>query len=52
LPALIANAYGDMMSVPLYDSALLTVALILLTMILIFNIGSTLVLRRILRGWV
>ena len=52
LPALIANAYGDMMSVPLYDSALLSVALILLMMILIFNIGSTLVLRRILKGWV
>ena len=46
LPALIANNYGDMMSVPLYDSALLSVALILLVMILIFNIGSTLVLRR------
>lgn len=52
LPALIANAYGDMMSVPLYDSALLSVALILLMMILIFNIGSTLVLRRILKGWI
>jgi phosphate transport system permease protein len=46
LPALIANNYGDMMSVPLYDSALLSVALILLVMILIFNIGSTLVLQR------
>ena len=46
LPALIANNYGDMMSVPLYDSALLCVALILLVMILIFNIGSTLVLQR------
>jgi phosphate transport system permease protein len=52
LPALIANAYGDMMSVPLYDSALLSVALILLIMILIFNIGSTLVLRRVLKDWV
>jgi phosphate transport system permease protein len=46
LPALIANAYGDMMSVPLYDSALLSVALILLSMILSFNVASTLVLRR------
>lgn len=53
LPALIANNYGDMMSVPLYDSALLSVALILLVMILIFNIGSTMVLQRILgRDWV
>jgi phosphate transport system permease protein len=46
LPALIANVYGDMMSIPLFDSALLSVALILLTMILFFNIASTLVLRR------
>ncbi len=52
LPAVIANSYGEMMSVPLYDSALLSVALILLVMILSFNIGSTLVLRRILKGWV
>jgi phosphate transport system permease protein len=53
LPALIANNYGDMMSVPLYDSALLSVALILLLMILSFNIGSTLVLQRVLgRRWV
>ncbi len=49
LPALIANKYGDMMSVPLYDSALLSVALILLVMILSFNIASTLVLRRVLK---
>jgi len=37
LPALIANNYGDMMSIPLYDSALLTAALVLLVVILIFN---------------
>ena len=49
LPALIANKYGDMMSIPLYDSALLSAALILLAMILSFNIGSTLVLRRFLK---
>jgi len=48
LPALIANNYGDMMSIPLYDSALLCAALILLVLILIFNILSTLVLQRIL----
>jgi len=50
LPALIANNYGEMMSIPLYDAALLGAALILLVMVLIFNIGSTLVLRQILRG--
>jgi len=48
LPALIANNYGDMMSIPLYDAALLGAALILLIVILIFNIISTLVLQRML----
>ena len=48
LPALIANNYGDMMSIPLYDAALLCAALILLIVILIFNILSTLVLQRML----
>jgi phosphate transport system permease protein len=49
LPALIANNYGDMMSIPLYDAALLGAALVLLVVILIFNILSTLVLQRMLR---
>jgi len=50
LPALIANNYGEMMSIPLYDAALLGAALILLVMVLIFNISSKLVLRRMLRS--
>jgi phosphate transport system permease protein len=45
LPALIANNYGEMMSIPLYDAALLGAALILLTVVLVFNVLSTLVLR-------
>jgi phosphate transport system permease protein len=49
LPALIANNYGDMMSVPLYDAALLCAALVLLVVILIFNILSTLVLKRFVK---
>ncbi len=49
LPALIANNYGEMMSIPLYDAALLSAALVLLVVILIFNILSMLVLQRILR---
>ncbi|MCA1899213.1 MAG: phosphate ABC transporter permease subunit PstC [Chloroflexi bacterium] len=49
LPALIANNYGEMMSIPLYDAALLSAALVLLAVILIFNILSTLVLQRVLR---
>jgi phosphate transport system permease protein len=49
LPALIANNYGEMMSIPLYDSALLSAALVLLAVILIFNILSMLVIQRMLR---
>lgn len=49
LPALIANNYGDMMSIPLYDAALMGAALVLLVVILIFNILSTLVLQRVKR---
>src|SRR5688572_7684902 len=49
LPALIANNYGEMMSIPLYDAALLGAALVLLVVIVIFNIISTLVLQRIFR---
>lgn len=49
LPALIANNYGEMMSIPLYDAALLGAALVLLVVILTFNILSTLVLQRFLR---
>jgi len=52
LPALIANNYGDMMSIPLYDAALLCAALILLIVILIFNILSTLILQRMMgKNW-
>jgi phosphate transport system permease protein len=49
LPALIANNYGEMMSIPLYDAALLGAALILLAIVLLFNIASNLVLHRMLR---
>jgi len=45
LPALIANNYGEMMSVPLYDSALMFAALILLAAVVIFNITAVTVLR-------
>jgi phosphate transport system permease protein len=50
LPALIANNYGEMMSIPLYDAALLGAALILLLIVLIFNILSRLVLIRLVRS--
>jgi len=37
LPALIANTYGEMMSIPLYDSAVLLAALFLLVITALFN---------------
>jgi phosphate transport system permease protein len=53
LPALIANNYGEMMSIPMYDAALLGAALVLLAAVLFFNILSTLVLHRITRkSWI
>jgi phosphate transport system permease protein len=50
LPALIANNYGEMMSIPLYDAALLGAALILLLIVLLFNIASRLVLVRLVHS--
>ncbi|MCK4569135.1 MAG: phosphate ABC transporter permease subunit PstC [Bacteroidales bacterium] len=38
LPALIANNYGEMLSIPMYDSALMFSAFLLLIIILIINI--------------
>jgi phosphate transport system permease protein len=49
LPALIANNFGEMLSIPLYDSALMTAAFILLILVLIFNIFASLMLRRIIQ---
>jgi len=49
LPALIANNYGDMMSIPLYDSALMFAALLLFIIILLFNIISRIILSRLER---
>lgn len=48
LPALIANNYGEMMSIPLYDAALMAASLILLILVLGLNIFSILALRHIL----
>lgn len=40
LPALIANNYGEMLSIPMYDSALMFAALLLFIIVLIFNVIS------------
>lgn len=47
LPALIANNYGEMLSVPLYESALMLAALILFVVVFLFNIVSRIILHRI-----
>jgi phosphate transport system permease protein len=49
LTALIANNYGEMMSVPLYDAALMGAALILLLVVLGFNLFATIILRQVIR---
>ncbi|MDY0199619.1 MAG: phosphate ABC transporter permease subunit PstC [Tenuifilaceae bacterium] len=38
LPALIANNYGEMLSIPMYDSALMFAALLLFVIILLINL--------------
>jgi phosphate transport system permease protein len=38
LPALIANNYGEMLSIPMYDSALMFAALLLLVVIMFINL--------------
>jgi len=47
LPALIANNYGEMLSLPLYESALMFAALILFVVVFVFNMASRLILRKI-----
>ena len=47
LPALIANNYGEMMSIPMYDSALMFAALLLFVIIFLFNAISRIILFRI-----
>ncbi len=51
LPALIANNYGEMLSLPLYESALMFAAFILFFIILLFNIISRWILRNIERSY-
>ena len=46
IPALIANNYGEMMSIPMYDSAMMFAALILLLIIILFNISARAFLSR------
>ena len=52
LTALIANNYGEMMSVAYYDSALMFAALLLMLVVVVFNITARLILARIEKRWV
>lgn len=49
LPALIANTYGEMMSIPLYDSAVMLAAFFLLLVTALFNLAGWGMLLRIER---
>lgn len=46
LPALIANNYGEMLSIPMYDSALMLAALLLFTVVLVFNLLSRYLIQK------
>ncbi len=51
IPALIANNYGEMMSIPMYDSALMLAAFLLLLVVLAFSLVAAVVLARIRRSY-
>jgi len=51
LPTLIATNYGDMMSIPVYDSAIMTAASLLLVIVVVFNVLSRIVMNRAKRRW-
>jgi len=46
LPALIANTYGEMMSIPLYDAAVFLAALVLFAVTFVFNAIAWAILMR------
>ena len=47
LPALIVNNYGEMLSMPSYESALMFAAFLLFTIIVLFNTVSRITLNQI-----
>ena len=52
IPALIANNYGEMMSIPSYESAFMFAALLLLLIVLLFSIVAAVLLVGIKRRYV
>ena len=51
LPTLIVNDFGELMSLPLTQSALIFVGLMLVVVVWLFNFGAMLVQRRLKRRW-
>ncbi len=51
LPSLIATTYGEMMSVPHYESAIMFAALILLLIVVMFNVLARAVLKKLQKRW-
>jgi phosphate transport system permease protein len=51
LPSLMASSYGELMSIPLRESALMFAALLLFIIVLLFNILGFMVLRRTRQRW-
>jgi phosphate transport system permease protein len=47
LPALIANNYGEMLSLPMYESALMFAALVMFVIIFMFNAVARIVLQNV-----
>lgn len=48
IPALIANNYGEMLSVPMYESALMLAAFLLFILVVLMNVGSRIILKRMM----
>ncbi|MEM4259071.1 MAG: phosphate ABC transporter permease subunit PstC [Candidatus Thermoplasmatota archaeon] len=51
LASLIASKYGELMSIPIHESALMLVALILFLVVFMFNIFGVIILRRAKKRW-
>ena len=50
LPSIIASTYGEMMSIPLYDAAMMFLALVLIIVVLVFNYFANLIKARVVRA--
>ena len=51
IPALIANNYGEMLTIPLYESALMFAALLLLIVVFVFSVAAAFLLMGIRRRY-